>query len=391
MRIAICSEVLPPIVDGVTHTLSELVTTLRDSAIEFLFVSAVKPSADLSWRDRVHSVAGVPLPIYPNYRLGFPRARALDPVLDRFAPDLVHVVTPSLLGNYGVRYARRRSLPVVASFHANFAAFASLYILPGLEGLAWRCLRWFYNRCDLTMAPSESMAEELRRHGIRNVRLWPRGVDRRRFSPSFRSVALRDRIGADGVPVLLYVGRLAKEKNLDLLATAIQLLHSRGDRFKLVIVGEGPMRAELQARLPGAHFTGQVEGEELARWYASADVFVFPSTIESFGNVVLEAFASGLPVVGVAKGGVRDLVQPGWNGVLVSPDGPSRFADSVHALIDTPAEISRLAGRALQTAGAYRWPEANRLLLDAYEEVVAARQQGGRMVADRSERFTASQ
>jgi phosphatidylinositol alpha 1,6-mannosyltransferase len=370
MRIAFCSDALPPIIDGVTRTLSELAATLLDASVDFLFVSAVKPDATPPWRDRVHTVAGVPIPLYPDYRLGLPRTETLDPVLDRFAPDVVHVVTPSLLGLYGTRYARRRGIPVVASFHTNFVSLLPHYWLGTLEELCHGLARRFYNQCSLTLAPSRSTALELRAHGIHNVALWQRGVNPLRFSPSFRSEGLRARIGANGTPVLLYVGRLGREKNLRYLVRAIQLLAQRGSQFKLVIVGEGPMRAELAASLPHAHFAGCVQGAELSRWYASADLFVFPSQLETFGNVVLEAFASGLPVVGVDAGGVRELVMAGVNGLLASPSSPAAFADAVHSLMEEPQLAARMGIDAQFTATQYRWPEVGRQLLEHYERLL---------------------
>ncbi len=372
MRIAYCSDALPPVADGVTRTLGELVATLRESGVEFLFVSAVKPDAALEWRDRVHTIVGVPFPLYPYYKVGLPIAETLDAVLDRFAPDVVHIVTPSLLGLYGVRYGRRRGIPVVASFHTNFVSLFSYYGLGRLEWLGRRCMRWFYNQCDITLAPSWSTADYLRAHGIKNVGLWQGGVDPERFAPGFRSEALRDQIGADGMPVLLYVGRLAKEKNLHYLVAAVRELRRRGDPFKLVIVGAGPIRAEIEARLPEAYFTGYVKADDVARWYASADLFVFPSTAETFGIVVLEAFASGLPVVGVNGGGIRELVTPSWNGFLAPPHEPAAFAELVHSLLQQPAVAARLGAQARATAAGYRWPDVNRRLLDCYEQVIRA-------------------
>jgi phosphatidylinositol alpha 1,6-mannosyltransferase len=370
MRIAFCSDALPPIIDGVTRTLSELAATLLDASVDFLFVSAVKPDPTLPWRHRVHTVAGVPIPLYPVYRLGLPRTERLDPVLDRFAPDVVHVVTPSLLGLYGARYARRRGIPVVASFHTNFVSLLPHYWLGTLEEFVHGLARRFYNQCSLTLAPSRSTVFELRAHGIHNVVLWQRGVNPLRFSPSFRSAELRAEIGADGTAVLLYVGRLGREKNLRYLVQAIRLLEQRGSRFKLVVVGEGPMRAELAANLPDAHFTGCVQGAELSRWYASADLFVFPSQLETFGNVVLEAFASGLPVVGVDAGGVRELVTAGVNGLLASPSSPAAFAEAVHSLIEEPQLAARMGIDAQFTAAEYRWPEIGRQLLEHYERLL---------------------
>jgi len=387
MRIAYCSESLPPLVDGVTRTLSELATTLRETAHPFLFLSAVQPHPDLVWRDRVHVVPSIPLPLYPYYRVCLPSAGTLDPVLDRFAPDIVHVVTPSLLGLYGVRYARRRGIPVVASFHTDFVSLFTYYGIGGLERLGRHLARRFYRQCAVTLAPSRHQAAKLRAHGIDNVALWQRGVNPATFSPAFRSDELRARIAGENVPILLYVGRLGREKNLRYLIQAMQLLARRGGtgaggaRFKLVIVGQGPMRRMLAANLPDAHFTGPLEGAELSRWYASADVFVFPSIAETFGNVVLEAFASGLPVVGVDAGSVRELVIPHSNGRLAPVDSPATFADHVHSLLQRPAELARLASGARATAAQYRWPDVNRQLLERYERLIAGGREAQRMLA----------
>lgn len=369
MRIAYCSDALPPMADGVTRTLCELVTTLRDVRVPFQFVSAVRPDAGLAWRDRVHVVPSVPFPLYPYYRIGLPLARSVDPVLDRFAPDIVHVVTPSLLGLYGLGYARRRGIPVVASFHTDFVSLFGYYGLRSLERLGRHLARRFYGQCAVTLAPSRRQAAQLHAHGIDNVALWQRGVNPATFSPAFRSGAVREQLGADGAPILLYVGRLGREKNLPYLARAMRLLAERGAHFKLVIVGQGPLRRTLEQRVPDAHFTGHLTGEALSRVYASADVFVFPSIAETFGNVVLEAFASGLPVVGVDAGAVPELVTPNWNGLLAAPDSPATFADKVHSLLQRPADLARLGVGARVTAAQYRWPDVNRRLLEQYERL----------------------
>src|SRR6266852_1598417 len=248
MRIAFCSDSVPPVWDGVTRTLSELVTTLTDARVEFQFLSAVHPDPRLAWCDRVHVVPSVPFPLYPYYRLGLPVRRRLDRVLDRFAPDLIHVVTPSLLGLYGLRYARRRGIPVLASFHTDFVGLLEFYWLRYADGLARFLARRFYGQCATTLVPSRHQAAKLSEYGIQNVGLWRRGVDSTAFSPAFRSAGLRTEIGADGVPIVLYVGRLGREKNLNYLIAAIELLRRGGTAFKLVIVGQGPMRRKRASR-----------------------------------------------------------------------------------------------------------------------------------------------
>ncbi|HVO36478.1 MAG TPA: glycosyltransferase family 1 protein, partial [Gemmatimonadales bacterium] len=273
-------------------------------------------------------------------------------------------------GMYGLDVARRRGVPAVGSFHTDFVSYLPFYGLSGFEFQGWRYLRWFYDRCRTTFAPSADTRAKLQRHGIHRVELWERGIDRRAFSPAFRSESLRRQLGAPERPVLLYVGRLVREKNLLDLVAATERLAQLGDRFTLALVGDGPMTAELKRLLPAAHFAGFQQGADLARWYASADLFVFPSTTETFGNVILEAFASGLPVVTVDRGGVRDLVKPGENGVLARPGLPDDFARQIHDLLARPAALRELGAGALQTAARYQWPAVNRRLLDGYRELL---------------------
>ena len=372
MRIAFCTDILPPVADGVTRTLSELAPALLGDGMELLFLSPMQPHPSLPWRDRVHRVPGMPFPLYPSYPMSLPPGVGTDAVLDGFAPDVIHVVTPSLLGLYGVRYGERRGIPVVASFHTNFVSLFSYYGMGPLEWLGRRLMRGFYNRCAATLAPSRTTAAELRAAGIRNVTLWWRGVDHSRFAPTFRSAALRLQAGAGSAPLLLYVGRLAREKNLDYLVTVVHELERRRTAFRLVIVGDGPMRQRLAASLPRAYFTGHLLQDQLAAWYASADLFLFPSANETFGNVVLEAFASGLPVVAVARGGVQELVRPGRNGFLAPPDAPAVFAEITRALLERPALLARLSEGARATAARYDWPDVSRRLLLCYRHVVGA-------------------
>lgn len=371
MRIAYFSDSLPPIADGVSRTLSRLVDTLIEEHVDFRFFAAVQPPADLPWADRVHTVAAIPFPPYPSYKVGLPFAAAVDPLVERFRPELVHVVSPTLLGMYGLDVARRRRIPAVGSFHTDFASYLPFYGLGGLQEQGWKYLRWFYNRCAVTFAPSASTRDQLRQRGVPRVALWERGLDPAAFSPRFRSEALRARIGASDRPVLLFVGRLVREKNLADLAHAATALAQRGARFKLVLVGDGPMADDLRRMLPDAHFAGFQEGAALAQWYASADLFVFPSTTETFGNVILEAFASGLPVAAVNRGGARDLIEPGVNGVLVEPGNPDDFAAAIHALLERPSHLTNLGCQAVQTAARFQWSAVNRRLLDGYRRVLA--------------------
>src|SRR5260370_5274938 len=208
MRIAFCSDSVPPVWDGVTRTVSELVATLTEARVEFQFLSAVHPDPRLAWGDRVHVVPSVPFPLYPYYRMGLPVRRRLDRVLDRFAPDLVHVVTPSFLGLYGLHYARRRGIPALASFHTDFVGLLEFYWLRYMDGVARLLAPRFYGQCAATLVPSRHQAAKLSEYGIQNVGLWRRGVDSPAFSPASPSAALPADTAAVRVPSLLYAGPL---------------------------------------------------------------------------------------------------------------------------------------------------------------------------------------
>ena len=371
MRIAYLSDSLPPLTDGVTRTLEQLFTSLLAEGVEFRVYSAFQPPAGTAWRDRVRRLRSLSFPGYREYRCALPWGQGLARDLDRFGPDLVHVVSPTLLGHFGQRWARRRRKPVVASYHTHFLSYLPHYGARRLRGPLLRVLRAFHARCARTYAPSPSAARLLQGWGLAGVELWPRGVDTDAFSPALRSAALRAAVVPDERPLVLCVGRLVREKDLDDLAAAHEILRGREVPFRLAFVGQGPHQAALQARLPEAFFAGHQSGDALARWYASADVFACPSSTETFGNVALEALASGLPVVGVDQGGVADLVRAGVDGLIARAHDPSSLADALGALLADPCRRRALGRAGRAAAEARRWPDVNRALLRSYERVIA--------------------
>ncbi|MCU0610299.1 MAG: glycosyltransferase family 1 protein [Candidatus Eisenbacteria bacterium] len=366
MRVAYFTESLPPNTDGVVRTLCNLTQSLDRRGVDYRFFSPFKPDRSFSWSHRVYKLVSLPVALYSEYRLAIPYLHPLDRELDRYRPDLIHVTSPSLLGMFGADYARRRGLPAVSSYHTHFVSYLSYYGFTKVAGLGWRFLHWFHNQFEKTYAPSPSAVRELTERGIRRVELWQRGVDLDRFSPAYRSDALRRSVGAADRPLLLFVGRLVKEKDLDDLVAASRILEQRGCPFALAIVGDGPMRDELQHALPYAQFPGYQHGDLLSTWYASADLFVFPSTTETFGNVVLEAFASGLPAIGVAQGGVADIITPGKDGVLACPHDPQSMANAVESLILDGARRVTMGRAARDTAASYSWDAINAGLIRSY-------------------------
>jgi glycosyltransferase involved in cell wall biosynthesis len=373
MKVAYFTESLLPHVDGVSRTLAQLFGTLEKRGVDFRIFSPFKPGPEISWSTRVHEIPYIRFPLYKDYRVASPIGHRASARLDEYQPDLIHVVSPTPINVRAEKYGRRRGVPVVSSFHTHFVSYFRFYGFGGLEEIGWKMMRRFYGRCEVVYAPSHSIIRELAENGIRNTELWTRGIDLHRFSPAFRDPDLRRMAGAesDDTPVLLLVSRLVREKDLADLVAMERILRQRGSRHRLVLVGEGPMREQLQAELPDALFPGHQTGEALARWYASGDVFVFPSTTETFGNVVLEAQASGLPTVVVDRGGPPDQVEPGQNGFIARANDPADLAAHVERLLNDPAERRRMGAAARAAASERDWSAINGRLIDSYARVIA--------------------
>jgi glycosyltransferase involved in cell wall biosynthesis len=370
MRIAYFTESLLPLVDGVSHTLNHLFRALESEGIEFRVYSPFVPSPDVPWHARVRRVRSFTFPLYRDYKVSLPGGRRVAAELDDFAPDIVHVVSPTPMAVWAQAYARGRGIPVVATFHTNFVSYFPYYGFHRLEPVGWAILRWFYGRCAATFAPSTSIVEEMREHGIPNVRLWSRGVDSRRFAPAWRDDALRARLGADErTPLLLLVSRLVKEKDLADLVEMDRILRGRGREYRLVLVGDGPMRGGLELELPDARFVGHQSGADLSRWYASADIFVLPSTTETFANVVQEALSSGVPAVVVDRGGPQSVIEPGRSGLVARANDPADLADRVDELILDRELRAAMARAARQRALERSWDAVNAVLIREYAAI----------------------
>jgi glycosyltransferase involved in cell wall biosynthesis len=372
IRVACFTESLLPHVDGVSLTLARLFDTLRTRGEKFRVFSPFVPDASVAWSTRVRPVRYFRFPLHPDYRVSLPGGRAVAAELEDFCPNLVHVVSPTPAAVWAQRYARRRNIPVVATFHTHFVSYFRYYGVRRLERVGWWALRRFYERCQRVYAPSESILRELAEHGIHHAELWSRGIDLKRFSPARRDAALRAAAGADEqTPLVLLVSRLVKEKDLADLVAMHRILRARGSVHRLALVGDGPMRAELEAALPDAYFAGHQTGEALARWYASADVFVFPSTTETFGNVVLEALASGLPTVVVDRGGPPDQIRPGETGWIAGANDPADLAGRVESLLRDPALRARMGEQARASAAARDWEVINGRLVERWKQVAS--------------------
>jgi glycosyltransferase involved in cell wall biosynthesis len=378
MRIAVFSEVYWPMISGVGVTLDRLVRGLteRGHAVRVYTASYPLPPG-ASDRPEVHRSPSVPLFLYPDVQWAFPRQRDIVADLARFAPDLVHVATEFALGLAGIKAAGQLRVPVIASAHTDYQKYASRYGVAWVLNMGWVYLRWFYGHAERVLVPSRIYGRFLNSRGIRHTGLWTRGVDPTEFHPRFRSEAWRARFGVGPDDLLVtYVGRLAREKDLGRLLAAWEGLGSRRGRARLVLVGRGPLQEELSRRaVSGIHLAGLLTGRQLSEAYASADLFVFPSATETFGNSLLEAMASGLPSLAVHAGGVPEFAEHGRNAWLVRPQDTEMLGGGLARLLDDADLRGRLAAGALATARLRRWDAIHDALLDDYRLAVAGRAQ----------------
>jgi glycosyltransferase involved in cell wall biosynthesis len=376
VRIALFSEVYWPMVSGVGVTLLRLTEALqaRGHAVRVYSASyALAPGqAD---RPEAHRSPSVPFFLYPDVQWAFPRLRDVVEDAAHFRPDVVHVATEFAMGLAGLRTARLLGVPLIASAHTDYTRYAGPYGMEWLLRSGWHYLRWFYGRAGRVLCPSHYYESQLHARGVRHTGIWTRGVDPAVFHPRHRCEAFRRALGAGpGDLVVTYIGRLAKEKNLDLLLDAWEALAPRLGGARLVFVGRGPYAAEIRRRaLPGVHLTGLLTGEALSAAYASADLFVFPSTTETFGNSVIEAMASGLPCIVAAAGGPLEFVRHGESAYLVAPDSGPALTEALARLVDDAELRRRLGDGALRAATARRWDTIyDQLELD-YRTVIAAK------------------
>jgi glycosyltransferase involved in cell wall biosynthesis len=339
MRIAVVTETFPPEVNGVAMTLGRIVEGLlqRGHALQVVRPRQGRESADpREGLDQVLS-HGIPLPTYGELRFGLPSKSRLIKLWSERRPDIVHVATEGPLGWSAVAAARKLHLPLTSSFHTNFHSYSQHYGIGLLKSPIESYLRKLHNRTQATMVPTRAMVQELKGRGYQNVTLVSRGVAIELFKPERRSMALRESWGAlPDDPVVILVGRLAKEKNVGLVVAAFRAIQAKNPRAKLVLVGDGPLRKSLEEICPEAIFAGVRKHEDLATHYASGDLFLFPSMTETFGNVVPEALASGLALVSYANAAAQELVIPEYNGVLVPNGDEVAFVNAAVALaLDT--------------------------------------------------------
>ena len=373
MKIALFTETFLPKVDGIVTRLTKTVQHLVAAGDEVIVFCPEGAPPDYCGA-QVVGVPAMPLPLYPELKLALPRP-AVAEALERFGPDLVHVVNPAVLGLGGIWLAKTKGYPLVASYHTHLPKYLEHYGMGMLEPLLWELLKAAHNQAVLNLCTSNAMVQELSDKGIQHTALWQRGVDTELFRPELRSQAMRQRLlngRSDTGQLLLYIGRLSAEKQIERIRPVLDAMPDA----RLALVGDGPYRQQLESLFAGSatHFVGYLAGEELAAAYASGDAFLFPSSTETLGLVLLEAMAAGCPCVAANRGGIPDIVSDGLNGCLYEPDGADGGAGSLTAatqrLLSDRQHHDQLRQAARSEAERWGWGGATEQLRGYYRQVL---------------------
>ena len=373
MKIAFFTETFLPKVDGIVTRLTKTIESLTKTGDEvIIFCPEGCPEEFMG--AKVIGVPAMPLPLYPELKLGLPGAAVSD-ALDSFKPDLIHVVNPAVLGLGGIWLAKTNGIPLVASYHTHLPKYLEHYGMGMLEPLLWELLKAAHNQALLNLCTSTAMVKELSEKGIQNTALWQRGVDTDTFRPDLRKNTMRKKLlgkFSDEGALLIYVGRLSAEKQIERIKPVLDAL----PKARLALVGDGPYRNQLEKIFDGSPttFVGYLAGEELACAYASGDAFLFPSSTETLGLVLLEAMAAGCPVVGANKGGIPDIITDGINGCLYDPDGDNNGTESLilatEKLLGDKSERQEMRNAARAEAERWGWPAATEQLRKFYQQIL---------------------
>jgi len=370
MKLTLVTETYPPEVNGVAMTLERLVTTLikQGHALELVRPGQKAEGDQPVDPYPVHRTGAVPLPGYTDLQFGWFAGARLQRLWTQNRPDGVHIATEGPLGFSALNVARKLGIPVVTSFHTNFHTYGDHYHYAFLAKPLLAYFRWFHNRTRATFVPSQHVVDELEGFGFQNVKVFSRGVDTELFGGHRRSAELRQSWGvAPEDPVVIYVGRVAAEKNIPLTIRAFERLKERLPSAKLVIVGDGPERTALEKRRPAVIFAGMRHGEDLAAHYASADLFLFASTTETFGNVLTEGLASELVVLGFDYAAAKQHIVDGENGFKAEFKNESAFLDSVDRLVDAQSRWPEIRAAARRKAQSLSWDS----IISGYADAVA--------------------
>jgi glycosyltransferase involved in cell wall biosynthesis len=381
LRIALFSGNYNYVRDGANQALNRLVGYLLRQGVHVRVYSPTVENPAFEATGDLVSVPSIAIPGRPEYRLPIALTGRIRRDLAAFAPNVVHISSPDIVGHRAVSWARRNRIAAVASIHTRFDTYLAYYRLQWLEPLVRIIMRRLYRRCEAIMVPAESTAAVFRAQRMnREIAIWARGIDREQFNPARRDMAWRRSLGvSDDELVVAFLGRIVMEKGLDVFAEAIHAFTDRKVKHRVLVIGEGPARPWFEQQLPSALFVGHQEGSDLARALASTDVLLNPSITEAFGNVTLEAMACALPVVAAVATGATNLVRDGETGTLVDPSDVDGFADALEAYARDPELRRRHGAAGLEFAETMNWDRINSEVLHVYERAITKRERLARM------------
>ena len=373
MKIAFFTETFLPKVDGIVTRLTKTIDNLVQNGDEVMVFCPEGCPTEYKGA-KIIGVAAMPLPLYPELKLGLP-GPAVSDALENFKPDLIHVVNPAVLGLGGIWLAKSNNIPLIASYHTHLPKYLEHYGMGMLEPLLWELLKAAHNQALLNLCTSTAMVEELESKGIKRTALWQRGVDTETFKPEFRNQKMRNKLLGkypDKNSLLIYVGRLSAEKQIERIKPVLEEIPDAC----LALVGDGPYRNQLEKIFENTqtNFIGYLSGEELASAYASGDIFLFPSSTETLGLVLLEAMAAGCPVIGANKGGIPDIINDGVNGCLYDPDGvdegKSSLIEATKKILNNNKKKENMRVEARKESEKWNWNQATLQLKKYYEETL---------------------
>lgn len=371
MKIAIFTDTFYPDINGVAQTLKRLTQYFEKENIAFKIFAPQSVSGEYV-SSHIQRFKSLPFFLYPECRLAFPNLVQLKEELQTFSPDIIHVATPFTIGLCGVYFSKKLNIPLVGSYHTNFDHYLHYYDLQFLSKILWKYMHWFHRSCKKIFVPSIETFQSLKAHGFTNLEIWSRGVDCQLFHPDHDKKSFRTRHCLHGKYILTYVGRLAPEKNIEMLFAVAKLIPPEmKERIHWLFVGDGPLRHDLEEQAEtNMSFFGYMDGKHLAEIYSASDLFVFPSASETFGNVVLESLASGTPVIGVNAGGVKNIIKEGVTGYLCTPGNAPEMTNAITQLLnnDKRREQMGIAGR--EYALTKRWDRIFETLIWHYETVI---------------------
>lgn len=371
MRIAIFTDTFDPDINGVARTLKHFTQYLDDQNIEYK-VFAPDSYSNEYVSTHIHRFKSFSFFLYPECRLAFPNFSRMKSELQQFSPDIIHVATPFNIGLCGAYLAKKLTIPLVGSYHTDFDYYLQYYDLQFLSKILWKYMTWFHKPFKKLFVPSNETLTQLNRHGFQNLEIFPGGVDCQLFHPFYDKQAVRERYRISKKYLLTYVGRLAPEKDVKTLLSVTKSLPSiLNEQIHWLVVGDGPLKEELQKESQAnISFTGYLTGEHLAEVYSASDLFVFPSPTETFGNVVLEALASGTPAIAANSGGVKNIIKAGVTGYLCETGNVQEFVVAILQLLDNDRLRKQFAIDGRNYALTQSWDQIFANLLCHYDDVI---------------------